>query len=104
MPENSNDRGRAAANANAVKRGAEASAKGIHHVTDFVARYDSRVTDGEQVLTQVVGNEEVDELTRSVPLRLLIQPGMFQQHNRNTVQHDCLQNGPFDKRDTKRLQ
>jgi len=54
MPENSNERGRTAANA--VKRGAEAGANGIHRVTDFVASNDGRVADGAQVLNQVVGN------------------------------------------------
>lgn len=53
MSEKWNDHGRAAAGA--VKRGAEATANGIHTATSFVARNDGRVADGAQVLTQVIG-------------------------------------------------
>lgn len=41
--------------ANAVKRGAEATANGIHQVTSFVASNDGRVADGAQFVTQVAG-------------------------------------------------
>jgi len=54
MSTNWNSQGRHTANA--VKRGAEATANGIHHVSDFVARNDGSVADGAQVLTAVVGN------------------------------------------------
>ena len=54
MSSNWNDRGRTAASA--VKRGAEATANGIHAATSFVARNDGRVADGAQVVTQVIGS------------------------------------------------
>jgi hypothetical protein len=54
MSENWNNRGRNAASA--VKRGAEATANGIHTATSFVARNDGRVADGAQVITQVIGS------------------------------------------------
>lgn len=54
MSTNWNSQGRHTANA--VKRGAEVTANGIHHASDFIARNDGRVADGAQVLTQVVGN------------------------------------------------
>lgn len=53
MREEWNTHGRNAADA--VKRGAEATANGVHHVTNFVARNDGRVADGAQAVTQVVG-------------------------------------------------
>ena len=53
MSEKWDARGRSAADA--VKRGAEATANGVHHVTDFVARNDGRVADSMQAVTQVVG-------------------------------------------------
>ena len=53
MSEKWNDRGRTAASA--VKRGAEATANGIHTATNFVARNDGHVADGAQVVTQVIG-------------------------------------------------
>jgi hypothetical protein len=53
MTEKLNQRGRTAANA--VKRGAEATANGIHTATNFVARNDGRVADGAQAVTQVLG-------------------------------------------------
>jgi hypothetical protein len=53
MTEKWNERGRTAANA--VKRGAEATANGIHTATNFVARNDGRVADGAQAVTQVLG-------------------------------------------------
>lgn len=59
MPANRNDRGRTAARA--VKRGAEATANGIHGATSFVARNDGRVADGAQVVTQVIGSR-LDEV------------------------------------------
>ena len=49
-----NEQGRTAAGA--VKRGAEATANGIHTATSFVARNDGRVADGAQVVTQVIGS------------------------------------------------
>jgi hypothetical protein len=53
MSDKWNEHGRTAASA--VKRGAEATANGIHQATDFVARNDGRVGDGAQALTQAVG-------------------------------------------------
>jgi hypothetical protein len=53
MSEKWNEHGRTAASA--VKRGAEATANGIHTVTNFVARNDGRVADSAQVVTQVIG-------------------------------------------------
>lgn len=53
MSEKWNEHGRTAASA--VKRGAEATANGIHTATSFVARNDGRVADGAQVVTQVLG-------------------------------------------------
>lgn len=53
MSEKWNERGRTAANA--VKRGAEATANGIHTATSFVAGNDGRVADGAQAVTQVLG-------------------------------------------------
>lgn len=53
MSEKWNERGRTAANA--VKRGAEATANGIHTATNFVARNDGRVADGAHAVTQVLG-------------------------------------------------
>ena len=53
MAEKWNTRGRMAADA--VKRGAEVAANGVHQATDFVARSDGRVADGAQVVTQVAG-------------------------------------------------
>lgn len=38
-----------------LKRGAEATANGIHQVTNFVARNDDRVADGAQAVTHLVG-------------------------------------------------
>lgn len=40
--------------ADAVKRGAEATANGIHQVTNIVARNDDRVADGVQAVTHLV--------------------------------------------------
>ena len=53
MSEKWKEHGRTAASA--VKRGAEASANGIHTATNFVARNDGRVADGAQVITQTIG-------------------------------------------------
>jgi hypothetical protein len=53
MSEKWNERGRIAASA--VKRGAEATANGLHTATNFVARNDGRVADGAQAVTQVLG-------------------------------------------------
>jgi hypothetical protein len=53
MSEKWNEHGRTAASA--VKRGAEATANGIHTATNFVARNDGRVADGAQAVTQVIG-------------------------------------------------
>lgn len=48
-------RARGSEAADAAKRGAEATANGVHRVTSFVARNDSRVADGAQAVTQVAG-------------------------------------------------
>lgn len=53
MSEKWNAHGRVVSDA--VKRGAEVTANGVHHVTNFVARNDVPVADGAQALTQVVG-------------------------------------------------
>ena len=54
MSEQSNAYGRTAATA--VKRGAEATANGVHSVTSYVVRHDGHVADGVQVATQVLGS------------------------------------------------
>jgi hypothetical protein len=38
-----------------LKRGAEAAANGVHHVTNFVARNDERLADGAQAVTHLLG-------------------------------------------------
>ena len=48
-----NEYGRTATSA--VKRGAETTANGVHAATNFIARNDGRVSDGAQVVTQVIG-------------------------------------------------
>ena len=53
MSDKWNERGRTAAGV--VKRGAEATANGIHAATSFVVRNDGRVADGAQVATKVIG-------------------------------------------------
>lgn len=53
MTDKWNDRGGRAADA--LKRGAEATANGIHQVTNFVSQNDDRVADHAQALTHLVG-------------------------------------------------
>ena len=53
MSEKWNSRGRNTADA--VKRGAEATANGINQATNFIANKDGRVADGAQAVTRVVG-------------------------------------------------
>ncbi len=48
-------RARGLGTAEAVKRGAEATANGIHRATSFVARNDGRIADGAQAVTHVAG-------------------------------------------------
>ena len=54
MSDKWNTRGRNAANA--VKRGAEATANSVHDMTNAVARNETRVADGTQAVTQTVGS------------------------------------------------
>lgn len=54
MSEKWREHGRTAASA--VKRGAEATANGVHQATSFVARNDGRVADGAQAVTRTIGS------------------------------------------------
>lgn len=54
MSEKWREHGRTAASA--VKRGAEATANGVHQATSFVTRNDGRVADGAQAVTRTVGS------------------------------------------------
>lgn len=54
MSEKWSTRGRMTADA--VKRGAEVTANGVHQVTNFVARNDGRVADGAQLITHILGS------------------------------------------------
>ena len=54
MSEKWNARGRDAASA--IKRTAEASANGIHRISNAVARHDGKIADGARSLTEALGN------------------------------------------------
>jgi len=53
MSDSASAKGRKAAET--VKRTAEATANGVHHVTSYITRHDGHVADGVQVATQTVG-------------------------------------------------